>query len=289
MVNIPTVLLRTFVTVVDTGSFTAAARALGVTQPSVSSQIRKLREILGNGLFERSGHRLSLTAQGEIVLTYARRMLSINDLILRVAEPKPTPRSIRMGMPEDFVGRRLTGLLADFRQRWPDLRFSIYPGDLEDQLQELRQGHLDIALGPSMNGSYADARHRWSEEAVWLRGRATTLDPAAPVPLVAFREDWICHRLAVAALSRAGRAHDLVFTAPTITSLAAAIGAGLGVMALSRSRVRLPDVTIWQDAPLPKLPDLSWGIYVREGGERGRLEEIADATAAAVTAAASAP
>jgi hypothetical protein len=54
-------------------------------------------------------------------------------------------------------------------------------------------------------------------------------------------------------------------------------------MVLARSRARLPDMIVWEDAPLPKLPSLSWGIYLRENGERGPLEEIADATAAQIT------
>lgn len=282
MINIPTELLRTLVTVVDAGSFTQAARVLGVTQPAVSSHIKKLHAILGNDLFDRSKPGLVPTPKGDLVLSYARRLLSINDLILHVTEPSPSARMVRLGMPDDFVGGQFTGLLADFRKRWPDLRFSVCPGSLERQLQDLRHGQLDVALGPSINGSEADARHRWSEEAVWLRGRATALDPDAPVPLVAFREDWICHRVAVSALSRIGRASELVFTAPTISSLAAAVGAGMGIMVLSRCRVRLPDMIIWEDAPLPKLPNLNWGIYVREGGERGPLEEIADATATMV-------
>lgn len=279
--NIPTDLLRTLVTVVDERSFTRAAQILGVTQPAVSAQIKRLHGYLGNDLFDRADHGIRLTPKGDLVVSYARRLLSINDVILHLSEPKPSPLTIRLGMPEDFVGGQFTGLLADFRKRWPDLRFTIQQGNLEQLVRDMAKGQLDIALGPSMNAS-SDARHCWTEEAVWLRGRGTSIDPDAPVPLVAFREDWICHRLAVNALSRVGRASDLVFTAPTISSLAAAVGAGMGTMVLSRCRVRLPDMMIWEDPPLPKLPDLNWGLYVREGAEHGLLDEIADATAALV-------
>lgn len=284
MSNIPTDLLRTLITVVDEGNFTRAAQALGVTQPGVSAQIKRLQNILGNNLFDRTGHGLGLTPKGKIVVTYARRLLSINDLILHVAEPSPNARTIRLGVPEDFVGGQFPNLLASFRKQWSDLRFNIHHGGLERHLHDLRQGLLDIVLGLSVSGSDADARHQWTEQAVWLRGRATRLDVSAPVPLVSFREDWVCHRMAVNVLNQSGRDSELVYTAPTITSLAAAVGAGLGIMALARSRVRLPDLIMWDDAPLPKLPDLTWRIYVREGSERGPLEEIADATAAALCA-----
>lgn len=283
MSNIPTDLLRTLVTVVDAGSFTRAAHRLGMSQPGVSAQIKRLEATLGSNLFDRSSHALRLTPKGEVVVSYARRLLTINDQILHVAEPGTSARTIRLGVPEDFVGGHFPGVLAGFRRQWPDLRFSVQHGGLQRHLHELRHGQLDIAVGLSM-GSDSEARHCWLEPAVWLKGRSTRLDPTTPVPLVSFREDWVCHRVAVNALHRAGRDSELVYTAPTLTSLAAAVGAGMGIMALVRSRVRLPDLMIWEDAPLPRLPDLTWGIYVREGGsERGPLEEIADGAAVALS------
>ena len=278
--NIPTDLLRTLVAVVDQRSFTRAARTLGVTQPAVSAQIKRLQMILGNELFDKSGPGVNLTKTGEVVVTYSRRLLSINDLILHVAAPDTNSQTIRVGVPADFVGVHLAGLLADFRRRWPHLRFGIYQGNLALQLAELRQGKLDIAVGLSVSEPDIDARHRWIEQMVWLRGPATQLNPAAPVPLVSLREDCVYHRAAVAALDRAGRPSELVLTAPTMVSLAAAVEAGLGIMALARCRVEPWNLTVWHDAPLPKLPVLSWGVYVGEGGERGPIEFLADSIAA---------
>ncbi|MPZ58298.1 MAG: LysR family transcriptional regulator [Rhizobiales bacterium] len=280
MNNIPTDLLRTLVTVVDQRSFTKAAQVLGVTQPAVSAQIKRLQGVLGNDLFDRSASGLNLTPKGELIVNYARRLLSINDLILHVAEPNPSAQTIRVGVPSDFLGGNLPAILAGFRKRWPDLRFNVQHGALEPQLHELRQGQLDIAVGLSSADPNPEARHHWVESMVWLRGRATRLDPVAPVPLVSFREDCIYYRTAVTALNQSGRDSELVFIGPTIVSLAAAVGAGLGIMALPRSRVWSPDLMVWDDAPLPKLPDLAWGVYLREGGEHGPLENLADSMAA---------
>ena len=81
MTNVPTDLLRTYVAVVDLRSFTKAALKLGVTQPAVSAQIKRLQSLLGGDLFDRSVQGVSLTSQGELVVSYARRLLSINDQI----------------------------------------------------------------------------------------------------------------------------------------------------------------------------------------------------------------
>jgi len=71
-----------------------------------------------------------------------------------------------------------------------------------------------------------------------------------------------------------------VFTSRSIASLEAAVLAGLGIMVLPRSRVQQTSLTIWEDAPLPELPQLYCGIYLRQGGNRAALEELADDIAA---------
>lgn len=281
-VNIPTDLLRTLVTVIDQRSFTRAARTLGLSQPAVSAHIKRLQAMLGNDLFARPGSGLNLTAKGELVVNYARRLLSINDLIVNVTEPNPGAQTIRIGVPEDFLGGSLPRPLAEFRKQRPDLRFSLRNGGLEPLVSELRQGELDIVIGLSSTEPAIDARHHWTEQTVWLRGRSTRLSATGPVPLVSFGEDCVYHRTAVCALNQSGRCSELVFTGPTIASLAAAVAAGLGIMALPRSRVRSPDLKIWREAPLPKLSDLVWEVYLREGAKRGPAEELADLITAAL-------
>ena len=126
MTNIPTDLLRTLVAVVDLRSFTKAAAKLGVTQPAVSAQIKRLQFLLGGDLFDRSVQGISLTPQGDLVVSYARRLLSINDQIVHIRESGPRSELvIRVGTPSDFVASMLPGTLAQFRERWPDVRFVV--------------------------------------------------------------------------------------------------------------------------------------------------------------------
>ena len=105
MINIPTELLRTFVAVVDLRSFTKAAQSLGITQPAVSAQVKRLQQLLGGDLMDKSAPGVALTQMGETVLAYARRLLAINDQILSfTGPPAAAPHAIRVGMPGDFVG-----------------------------------------------------------------------------------------------------------------------------------------------------------------------------------------
>ena len=108
MTNIPTELLRTLVAVVDLRSFTKAAQSLGVTQPAVSAQIKRLQGLLGTDLLDKSAPGVSLTSAGELVVNYARRLLSINDQILDIAGPRPAAKTMRIGATGDFTAAEIS-------------------------------------------------------------------------------------------------------------------------------------------------------------------------------------
>jgi DNA-binding transcriptional LysR family regulator len=289
MTNIPTDLLRTLVAVVDFRSFTKAAAHLGVTQPAVSAQIKRLEFLLGDELFDRSVQGISLMPHGEMLVSYARRLLSINDQIVRLGKSGPQPELvIRIGTPSDFVASVLPNTLARMRERRPDLRFVVRTNFYEPLLRDLRAGELDLLVALSREPPH-DARHFWAHEVVWVHSSATRIDPDRPVPLVSYGEGCVYHRLAVSALKAAGLDWEDVFTGPSIVSLAGAVTAGLGVMALTRKRATELGMTIWEDCPLPRLPDLYGGVYLREGGARAAYEQLADEIAAVLRVPAGSP
>ena len=104
--NIPTDLLRTLVAVVDLRSFTKAAQSLGVTQPAVSSHIKRLQLLLGTDLLDRATPGVALTPSGEIVVHHARQLLSLNDEILHLAGGRRSAQTLRLGIPGDFAGAK---------------------------------------------------------------------------------------------------------------------------------------------------------------------------------------
>ena len=282
MLNIPTDLLRTLVAVVDLRSFTKAAQSLGITQPAVSAQIKRLQYLLGYELLDKSAPGVSLTPRGDIVVGNARRMLSINDQILHLTGSRLSAQTLRVGIPGDFAGMHIPATLANFRKRWPDIRFNVIGTTFDNMLRDLKQGDLDLAFGVARLQPAVEAHHLWVEPAVWVRGDNTVLDPNGPVPLVSFGDDCSCRHTAVTALAQAGRDCDFVFTSRSFASLEGAVAAGLGVMVLPRSRVAQTSLSIWEDGPLPELPDLYCGVFLREGGNRAALEELADDLATAL-------
>jgi DNA-binding transcriptional LysR family regulator len=280
--NIPTELLRTLIAVVDLRSFTKAAQSLGVTQPAVSAQVKRLQSLLGTDLLDKSAPGVSLTSAGELVVNYARRLLSINDQILDIAGPRLPAKTVRIGATGDFMAAGIALGLTSPRARRPDRRFEIYNASIDVLLRDLREGEADLAVWVSATGPVLDTRHYWTEPLVWLRGPATRIDPARPVPIVSYGGECVFARNAMTVLSEAGRESELAFVGPSLFGLGAAVAAGFGVMALPRSRADVAGIKIWEDAPLPRLPDIFCGIYVRAGAEPDDFMQIADAIAAAL-------
>jgi DNA-binding transcriptional LysR family regulator len=278
MTNIPTELLRTLIAVVDLRSFTKAAHFLGVTQPAVSAQIKRLQILLGRELLDKSAPGVMLTATGELVVSYARRLLQINDQILHLAGPRAAVRTVRLGIPGDFASPALARMLASFRTQWPDVSVEVSNAPGERLFHDLRSGELDVIVTLSETKPDADARFQWTEELVWVRGASTRLDPNGPVPLASCGDSCTQQRLAVATLEKIGRSYRVVLTAPNLTEVASAVAAGFGVTALSRSRI-VGDLVICDERVLPKLPDVVCSIYAREDDDRDDLESLADALA----------
>jgi DNA-binding transcriptional LysR family regulator len=282
MTNIPTELLRTLVAVVDLRSFTKAAQSLGVTQPAVSAQIKRLQGLLGTDLLDKSAPGVSLTSAGDLVVNYARRLLSINDQILDIAGPRPAVKAMRIGATGDFTAAGIAVGLSCSRARRPDLRFELYNANIDVLLRDLREGDTDLAVWVSATGPVQDTRFYWTEPVVWLHSPSTRIEPGRPVPLVSYGEECLFTRNAMMALSQANRECELAFIGSSLLGLGAAVAAGLGVMALPRGRAAIPGVSIWEDAPLPKLPDIFCGIYLRAGADIEEREQVAEAIAAAL-------
>ena len=259
MTNIPTELLRTLIAVVDLRSFTKAAQSLGITQPAVSAQIKRLQGLLGAELLDKSSPGVSLTTAGELVVNYARRLLSINDQILDIAGPRPGTKILRIGATGDFTASGIARGLAHWRRQRPDLRFQVYSANIDVLLRDLREGDADLAIWVSSTGPTLDTRYYWTEPLVWVHAPSTRIDPDRPVPLVSYGEECLFTRHAIAALSQADRKCELAFVGSSLLGLGAAVAAGFGVMALPRGRADIPGIEIWHDAPLPKLPDTSAG------------------------------
>lgn len=220
--------VRTFVAVFESSSFTRAAALLGRTQPAVSLQVRRLEEQLGFSLFDRTARMVSLTTEGAAFLPQARRLLRLHDEIVAGLGEGDLEGEVRFGAPEDIATAHLPGILGSFARSHPRIRLSVTCDYTANLLDQMSRGLLDLALvkreplGPDLGVSV------WREPLVWvaLEAELATQDPA---PLIIAPAPDIYRKRALAALDAAGRAFRLAFTSPSLAGQLAALRAGLGV------------------------------------------------------------
>jgi DNA-binding transcriptional LysR family regulator len=281
--NIPTELLRALVAVVDLRSFTKAAQSFGITQPAVSAQIKRLQSLLDTELLDKSAPGVSLTAKGELVVNEARRMLAINDRLVKLTVTEPNSLRLRVGLPGDHVGQLLWRPLDLFRQRWPHVRLHVHAAGTSQLVHELEQGDLDVIAVLSGVKPIDHARFHWLEEMVWVKAPTTRIDPITAIPLVSHGRHCVVHQHVMAALERDGLDHDLVFSGSNFASLTSAVAAGFGIMAMPLSVVPGVDgeVVVWDDAPLPRIPPITVSVRIRSDAEEP-LAQLAAAFADAL-------
>jgi DNA-binding transcriptional LysR family regulator len=276
------VLLRSFLTVAETGGFTAAARLLDLRQSTVSQHVRKLEQVAGRQLFARDTHFVELTGDGEVMIGFARSILAGHERAMAYFAGPELRGRLRFGASEDFVLSRLSDILRNFRATHPlvDLELTVeLSGMLHDRL---RAGELDLVLGKRHPGEQ-HGRLMWREPLVWTGTEDTHLSADAPVPLIAYPAPSVSRAMALDALRRSGHPWRVVCTSASLNGLRAATLAGLGVAVFARSQI--PDGLVELPAdvvrrPLPDLGDVEFVLIGRGTARSAAADALADAIAA---------
>jgi len=249
-VNLPTVLLRSFVAIVDTGSMLNASEHVFVSQSALSLQIKRLEELVQQQLFRREGRRLVLTDSGEMLLGYARQILGMNDKALVAISGGQFSGPVRMGMVQDFADTLLSGLLARFAELHPDAQVYARVAGTAELSALLDRGHLDLIIGfgpPDHPAALRVAPMGWY-------GAESLLDKDV-LPLALLEKPCRFREAAHTALEAAGRSSRVAVETPNLSSLRAAVQAGLGVTA--RTALFLNDLDALPPGHLPALPQIA--------------------------------
>ncbi len=253
-------LCRSFLAVAETGSFTAAARRLGVGQPTVSQHVRRLEDASGGLLFARDTHTVELTARGQAMLGFAQSIVDTEERAKRHFEGAELRGRVRIGVSEDIALGPLPEILRRLRGSHPlvDVELTV---ELSDVLaQRVRAGRLDLVLGKRRPGAQ-HGKLLWREPLVWIGSPATVLDPERPVPLVQYPMPSITRLIAVECLERAGLDWRAACQTSSLTGLRAAAAAGLGITVHARSLI--PEGLAELDG-LPDPGDIEFVLLARE-------------------------
>lgn len=261
--NFQTDLLRTFVSVVDLGAYTKAGDALGRTQPAISLQMRRLEELVGASLVKQTGRTLVLTSEGEVLLSYAREILRLNDEAASYFNRSKIAGVLRVGLPNDYAVAFLQGVITEYARQHPEISLELWCGWSSEILERLRADELDLAIA-MVNGERAQYLSRsWVERPIWAAAEAAHFDPGKIIPLAAHPEGCAYRARMIEALDAAQMRWRVAYTGPGITGLQNAVMNGLGVSALTRYTI-LPGMRALDDSDgFPPLLEIRVGLFYK--------------------------
>ncbi|MCF7202238.1 LysR substrate-binding domain-containing protein [Pseudomonas oligotrophica] len=267
--SIDTELLRSFVAIADHGGFTRAAEAVNRTQSAVSMQMKRLEEdVLQRPLFERSGRQVRLTAEGQVLLGYARRILKLHGEVITTLRQPHMVGAVRIGTPDDYVMRFLPGILARFAQAYPLVQVEVH---CEPSGQLLQRQDLDLSIVTREPGTEIGQLLR-QEHFVWAEAAGFDLHRQRPIPLAMFNNGCFCRAWVCNALDAAEIDYRIAYTSPSLAAIMALVGAGLAVTAQLQSLVPAELRILGDNEGLPRLP-LSSIVLLRNAQTRSPVSE----------------
>jgi DNA-binding transcriptional LysR family regulator len=222
-VNFPTDLLRSFVTIVDTGSMARASEHVFLTQSALSLQMKRLADMVQQPIFRRHQGTTTLTQAGETLLRYAREILSLNDSLIneiggRLVEP------VRIGMVQDFADAILSRVLTRFKRLSPEIRMEIRVGSSTELRELISSDLLDIVL---YIGSADESGAITTAPTLWL-GDPDLLAEAI-LPVAVMTKPCLFRDASIEALEANKRAYNIAMETPSISALRAAVQSGLAI------------------------------------------------------------
>lgn len=263
LTNVPTDLLRAFVTVVDLGSYTKAAEVLGRTQPAVSLQIRRLEDILRTKLLNTEGKQVRLTAAGVELGPYARQMLRLNDDIISHFANETLSGWIRVGLPTDFSNTYLLNAITRFAASHPEVRIEV-ESKLSHQLRhDLAADHLNIAIGIAPTGEDVYLVNSAVIRPLWAVSETFHWERHLPLRIVRHPDPCEYAERMRAAMRGMRRIWKTVLVTSDVAGIQSAVLAGLGASALTPATLS-PGMRIGrEDEGFPPLDPLRIGLFYK--------------------------
>ncbi|MFM9877357.1 MAG: LysR substrate-binding domain-containing protein [Rhodoglobus sp.] len=267
------VLLRSFVAVAQTLSFTQAAHQLGLSQPTVSQHIRKLEVAAGRILVARDTRAVALTDNGEAMLGFARTILAAQDQAESYFTGSAMRGRLRFGSADDLALTQLPGILRDFRQLYPQINLELTVSQSPALVRRLAAGALDLIFIKQDPGS-PEGRLVRRDRMVWVGHRTVALEPDSPVPLIAYQAPSLSRTYALRSLEAAGRMWRITCNVKEVNGVLAAVRAGIGIAVFPQSLIPPDLAQVSASHDLPELGDVDFSLLDNPSSARGPIEAL---------------
>lgn len=278
--NLDLTALRSFVTVADAGGVTRAAAQLHLTQSAVSMQLKRLEESMGIDLLDRSARSIGLTGQGELLLSYGRRLLALNDEAWGRLTADIFEGEITFGVPHDVVYPHIPQVLKLFSASYPKVKVRLVSSYTVSLKKALDNGELDLILTTEQT---ADRAAQLAElEMVWVGALGGRAWKERPIRL-ASQQRCIFRPISKLALESAGIAWEMAVDTDSSMTVSACLSADLGIEARLGSAVPNDLEVIPHGGDLPELPSIFVNLYVAKNQQSQLVNELADLVRSAYT------
>jgi DNA-binding transcriptional LysR family regulator len=251
---------RAFLTVVESGSVTLAARQLNLTQGAISQQLRRLEALAEHPLFIRAGRQIVPTHEGTRLVPSVKQFLAANEQLVAALRQPAFEGEVKFGVPYDIIGSYAPSILRRFGQAFPGVRVTLVCKDTVVLLQELKTGAIDLALTTEL-GCGKDGETLRSDRLVWAGARGGDAHNRNPLPLSLGAETCVFRPVAIAALKKARRKWLAVCEVSNMEPVRATLEADLAVAPLLGHSIPDSLEIIGADAHLPRLPMFQINLY----------------------------
>lgn len=255
-------LLRTFVAITDTGSFKSAAELVFRTPSAVSMQVKKLEDVVGRPLFNRDARAVTLTPDGEVLLAYARRLLSLSDEAIGHFRKASVEGVVRLGAPDEFGERFLPNILRRFAVTHPGVVVDVVIDFSLTLRDKVRSGKIDLALISCSGVAREDSNVEvvMEEQLVWAGVKGGCAHLKDPLPVSMWEEGCAWRSNAVEKLQGVGREYRVAYMSAHSAGQKAAVLGNLAVAPLPKSMIEAPLVHLTESDGLPPLGTYLMGL-----------------------------
>ena len=266
--------LRSFVAIAETGGVTRAAGRLNLTQSAVSMQLKRLESALGQPLFERERRSMTPTAHGEQLLSYARRMLELNDEVWARMTEQAYEGELTLGAPHDVIYPHIPEVLRRFAREYPRVRIALHSSYTHQLKEQFDRGEIDVILTTETDPS-PESEVLQASPLVWIGSPGGSAWRQRPLPL-AFEAGCIFRPWVQRSLDKVGIPWVMAVDSFSIRTIDASVSADFAVHAAIDFTVQGRFERIDHGGALPTLPEIKVALYVSKGPRAALAERLAD-------------
>ena len=271
--NLDLTALRSFVAVADAGGVTRASGFLNLTQSAVSMQLKRLEESLNLQLMDRSARTIALTASGEQLLGYARRMLAMNDEVYARLTDQAFEGEVVLGVPHDIVYPSIPQVLRRFHADYPRVRVQLVSSFTRSLKEQFRRGACDIIL-TTEDTCDAGGEILTKQPLVWIGAPGGAAWKQRPLRL-AFEHGCIFRQRVQAALNGAGIPWEMGVESDQTRTIEAGVSADLAVHAMVDGTAPQYLEVIQHGGALPELAMVNINLYLADPAQSPVIGDLA--------------